>query len=98
MIKVYAIVLLIGFIALLVIILGGTLAENIGRPERDPDARLGVSRRMSLGAALGFGMGGMAAEFSPLELSWAVALVLAFIGAGVGAAWVRYSSRLTDSN
>lgn len=98
MIKVYAGALLIGFIALLVLILGGTFAENVDRPDRDPGARIGVAARIALGALLGFGMAGMAAEFSPIDLSWAVALGIAAAGAVLGALWVRYTSSLTESH
>ncbi len=93
----YAAVLLIGFIALVVVIFGGTLSENVGRHDRDPDARLGPVGRLALGAVLGFGMGGMAAEFSPLDLTWPVGLVVAIAAAVAGAVWVRYASTLVES-
>jgi hypothetical protein len=37
-------------------------------------------------------MGGMAAEFSPLDISWPVALAIAVVGGFVGAFWVRYAT------
>ncbi len=91
MVKVYAIALATGIIGLVVVIIGGALADNLGRPERDPGERLGTAGKMALGAVVGFGMGGMSAEFSPLDLAWPVSLLLAFIAAAGSAAWVRYS-------
>lgn len=94
MVKVYAIALSIGFLALILVIMGGALAGNVQQEERDPDRRLGLNGRTALGALLGFGIGGMAAEFSPLDLGWPVALVVAVLAAALGAAWARYATRL----
>lgn len=91
MVKVYAIVLVLGIIGLLVYILGGAFAENLGREEKGPDARFGLTGKLVVGAAVGFGMGGMSAEFSPLGLAWPVALVIALVAAGLSAFWVRYA-------
>lgn len=91
MVKVYAVVLALGVIALLVMILGGAFAENVGHPDRDPAERVGLSGKMAVGAAVGFGMGGMSAEFSPLDLSWPLALLIACVAAGLSAFWVRYA-------
>lgn len=92
MVVVYASALAVGFVALLVIVMGGTLAENLGREDRDPGVRIGQRGRSIVGCVLGFGIGGMAAEFSPLDLSWAVALVVALVAAFVGVLWVRYAT------
>jgi hypothetical protein len=97
MIKVYAVALTIGVIGLIVVILGGALAENLGRPDRDPGARLGDRGRMGLGGLLGFGMGGMASEFSPLGFGWQVSLLIAMGAAAVSAFWVRYSLRRSQA-
>lgn len=91
MVKVYAVVLSLGVIGLLVMILGGALAENVGHPDRDPGVRFGLTAKMAVGAAVGFGMGGMSAEFSPLDLSWPVALLIAVVAAALSAFWVRYA-------
>ena len=91
MVKVYAVVLCAGIIGLLVLVLGAVFAENLGRPERDPGARLGPAGKTAVGAALGFGMAGLSAEFSPLDLTWQVALVIAAAAAGLAALWVRYA-------
>jgi hypothetical protein len=90
-IKVYAIALAVGVVGLIVVILGGALAENLNRPKRDPGARVGAKGLMALGAVLGFGMGGMASEFSPLGFGWQISLVIAIAAAGLSAGWVRYS-------
>jgi hypothetical protein len=91
MVKVYAIALSIGIVGLLVMILGGAFAENVSHPERDPGVVLGLRGKMVIGALVGFGIGGMSAEFSPLDFNWQVSLVLA-IGAGVlSVFWVKYA-------
>lgn len=91
MVKVYAVVLVVGFVALVVWIMGRALAENISRPGLDPEARFGKTGRRLVAASVGFGMAGMSAEFSPRDLSWQFALVLAVAGAVVAgwyAGWV----------
>jgi hypothetical protein len=93
MVKVYAIVLALGILGLLVMILGGAFAENVGHPDRDPGRRFGLTGKMAVGAAVGFGMGGMSAEFSPLDLSWPVALAIAILASGLSVYWVRYAVR-----
>lgn len=91
MIKVYAVTLVVGVIGLLIAIFGGTLAENLNRPEMDPGNRLGLRGKATVGALVGFGMGGLSAEFSPFDLSWPVALALAIVAAGLSAYWVRFA-------
>lgn len=91
MVKVYAITLVVGIIGLLVVIMGGAFAENVGHPERDPGQRLGSKGKAVIGGLVGFGMGGMSAEFSPLDFSWPVALVLALTAAALAVFWVRYA-------
>ena len=90
MVKVYAVVLAAGFIGLLALVIGGALAENMGRPDRDPSTILGQRGRILVGASLGFGMGGMSAEFSPMDFSWPAALFFAILGAAISMVWVRY--------
>lgn len=97
MVKVYAIVLVLGIVGLLVYILGGALAENLGREEKDPDARFGLRGKLLVGAAVGFGMGGMSAEFSPLDLSWPIALVISLVAAGLSILWVRFAVGQSDT-
>jgi hypothetical protein len=85
-IKVYAIVLVIGVVALLAWIFMTVLAGNIQRPAVDPEARFGVAGRRLVAVAVGFGMAGMSAEYSPLDIGWPLALALAVAG-GTAAAW-----------
>ncbi|HUF96406.1 MAG TPA: hypothetical protein VMO52_10030 [Acidimicrobiia bacterium] len=92
MVVVYSVMLALGFAALVVIVMGGTLAENLNREDRDPGARIGEGGRLLVGAVLGFGIGGMSAEFSPLDISWPVALAIAMVAGSVGAFWVRYAT------
>jgi hypothetical protein len=92
MVVVYSVMLALGFAALVVIVMGGTLAENLNREDRDPGARIGQRGRLLVGAVLGFGIGGMSAEFSPLDISWPVALAIAMVAGSVGAFWVRYAT------
>lgn len=96
MVKVYAITLVLGIVGLLVVVMGGAFAENVGHPERDPGERIGLRGKAIIGAMVGFGMGGMSAEFSPLDISWQVALLLAIAAAGLSALWVRYSVRQAE--
>lgn len=92
MVVVYAFSLAVGFVALLVIVMGGTLAENLGRENRDPGVRIGQTGRFIVGGVLGFGIGGMTGEFSPLDFSWPIALVVACAAAFLGVLWVRYAT------
>jgi hypothetical protein len=91
MVKVYAISLVVGIIGLLVVIMGGAFAENVGHPERDPGELMGIRGKAAVGALVGFGMGGMSAEFSPLGFTWPVSLILAVLAAVLSAVWVRYA-------
>lgn len=86
MVKVYAIVLSVGIVALFGWIITSAFAVNIERPSLDPEQRFGVPGRRVVAGMVGFGMAGMSAEFSPLGIAWPVALVLAVLGAA-GAVW-----------
>lgn len=94
MIKVYAVTLVIGVIGLLTAIFGGALADNLGRPELDVVRRLGSGGRTAAGSLVGFGMGGLSAEFSPLDLGWPIALAVALVAAALSAYWVRFASKI----
>ena len=91
MIKVYAVVLVAGIVALIAWIFLTVLAGNVDRPSLDPESRFGVPGRRVVAGAVGFGMAGMSAEYSPLDIAWPLALVLALAG-GAAAAW--YSGRV----
>lgn len=93
MVKVYAVTLALGIIGLVLVILGGSLAENLGRHEKDPGERIGMLGKSIIGGMAGFGMGGMSAEFSPLGFNWQVSLLIAIGAAGIAVVWVRYSAR-----
>jgi dipeptide/tripeptide permease len=93
MVKVYSIALALGVIGLIVVILGGAFAENVDREERDPGRRIGSGGRAAIGALVGFGMAGLSAEFSTLDFTWQVALLIAVVGAAAGALWAWYASR-----
>lgn len=93
----YAISLVLGLVGLLVVILGGALAENLGHPQRDPGRRWGATGRTVIGALVGFGMGGLSAEFSTLKADWQVALLLAVVGAVGGGLWGRYGARVPET-
>jgi len=97
MVKVYAIALGVGIVGLLVVILGGSLAENLGRGSADPGKKLGKPGRAVIGGLVGFGMAGMSAEFSPLSLEWSSSFLLALIGAAAGAIWGFYGAGVTES-
>lgn len=91
MIKVYAVSLALGVLGLIIAIFGGALAENLGRPGLDPGERFGLKGKQAVGALAGFGMGGMSAEFSPLDLPWQTSLAIALIAAALSIYWVRYA-------
>ena len=92
MIGVYSIATLVGFIALVAWLLLGGGAEPGSK--WDPESRFGSKGRRPIAAAMGFGLAGLSAEFSPRDLSWPVALVLAVVGA---IAMVIVSDRLAVS-
>lgn len=83
MVRVYAVVLVIGLIALLAWILAHTVFAASSRRALDPEERFGVPGRRVVAGLIGFSMAGLSAEFSPRDISWPVALVLAVIGATV---------------
>lgn len=91
MIKVYAVTLIAGLVALIAWIFATVLASNLERPRFDPESRLGISGRRVVAAAVGFGMAGMSAEYSPLGIAWPLALVLALAG---GAAAAGYAGKV----
>lgn len=91
MVKFYSIALALGVLGLLVVILGGTFAGNVDRPERDPGKLMGGAGRALIGALVGFGMAGLSAEFSTFDLTWQMALLVAIVGAGAGAGWAWYA-------
>ena len=62
MIKFYSISLALGVIGLVIVILGGSLAENLGREESDPARRIGLAGRSVIGGLVGFGLAGLSAE------------------------------------
>lgn len=97
MIVAYSISLVLGIVGLLWVIFGGTLADNLQKPERDPSTRLGVSGRSTVGAITGFGMGGLSAEFAPLDFTTVQALLLALAAAVAGVVWVRFVARQVGS-
>jgi uncharacterized membrane protein YfcA len=97
MVKVYAASLLIGIIGLVIILVAGAFAQKVRRPERDPGERIGPGGKTAVGALIGFGMGGISAEFSPLDLSWPVCLAIALVAALLSLFWVRYAARQSEA-
>ena len=77
---VYAVVLAVGFVALLIWIAQTAIADTVSGWDRiDPEVRFGSRGRYAVGAAIGFGLAGMSATFA----GWPV---VAAIGAAVGGA------------
>lgn len=93
MVKVYAVVLVIGLVGLITIIFGGALAAARQHPPSDPNTILGPGGRMLVGGLVGFGMAGLSAEFAPLDFTWGVSLLLALAGGCAAALWARFASR-----
>lgn len=92
MITVYAVSLSLGFVGLLVAIFGSALAENMDRPSLDMFRRLGPRSQLVVGAITGFGMGGMAAEFSPMGFGTGLSFLIAVVAGVVAFFWVRYAT------
>lgn len=86
MVKIYAVSLVVGMLALVLWVMAKAFSENIERPSFDPEHRLGLVGRRVVAAMVGLGMAGLSAEFSPREIPWPLALLLALAGA-VAAAW-----------
>lgn len=93
MIKVYAVTLAIGSVVLVVLILAGSISARSMGGDAGGWRVGGVRLKTALGGLLGFAMGGMSAEFSPLDLSWQVSLLVAVLAAAAAVLWVRYSIR-----
>jgi hypothetical protein len=96
MLPIYASALVLGVIGLIVVIFGGTLAENLGRGERDPGLRWVTRGRIVIAALVGFGMAGLSAEFSTFDFNSAVVLAIAGGGALAGAVWARFAPQTGD--
>ena len=97
MVAVYAIVLVVGVTALIAWIFTHAFAENSETSRFDPEERFGIAGRRVVAALVGFGMAGMSAEFSPRDLGWQLALVLAIAGAGVLAWYAGWIDSDTDA-
>ncbi len=83
MVKVYAIALIVGLLALIGWILAHAASSGGGSAIPDPEERFGVPGRRVVAGVVGFAMAGLSAEFSPRDLSWPISLVLAVVGASV---------------
>lgn len=97
MVKVYAIVLVLGIVLLIGWIFSHAFARNSSVDRFDPERRFGVPGRRVVAAMVGFGMAGMSAEFSPRDLSWPIALALAVVGAGALAWYVGWVDTGADA-
>jgi len=97
MVKVYAVALVVGVVGLLVVVLGGAFAENLGRDQADPARRLGKTGRAVIGGLVGLGMAGLSAEFAPIDFDWGISLLVAVIGGIGGATWGYYGAGVADS-
>lgn len=91
MVKVYAVALAVGALALVAWLFSATLAEGTGRANLDPGRRWGGGARAIIGGLIGFGMGGISAEFAPVEIAWPAALGIAAAAAVLSVFWVRYA-------
>jgi hypothetical protein len=84
---VYSVVLGIGILTLIGWMVAHSLALSTERPERDPEQRFGAVGRRITGGMVGFGMGGMSAEFAAIDISAPLVLLAAVAGAAVAAWW-----------
>jgi hypothetical protein len=95
MIVVYSVALGLG-LAVLVgwILVGGFAAgRNDERRRRSLDT---PGLKMIIGGVLGFGMGGVGAEFAPIDFAWPVILLIASGAAVASVLWVRYATKTVD--
>jgi len=101
MVKVYAVTLAIGVVALLIWIGARALAVNVPSwRNADPERRPGLVGRRVVAGLVGFGLAGMSAEFSPRDLTWPVALGLAVLGGAVAVwytGWVDRKDRAGET-
>jgi hypothetical protein len=102
MVKVYAITLSLGVLSLIAWIILRALVTNLPSwPDRfDPETRYGITGRRVVAGITAFGLAGMSAEFSPRDISWPLALVLALLGAGAAvwyAGWSRGDEQTPDT-
>ena len=98
MVAVYAIVLVVGVVALIAWIFAHAFAQNSATDRFDPEERFGITGRRLVAALVGFGMAGMSAEFSPRDLGWPLALVLAIAGAGALAWYAGWIDSDTEAD
>ena len=95
MVKIYSLALAVGILGLLLVILGSAISDD--DPDRDPSRRLGPTGKGIIGALVGLGAGGLAAEFSPWDLSWQVSLLIALAASIASWFWVRFSLAQAES-
>ena len=90
MVQVYSVALVVGVIGLVVLLFLESMGKKLG------SRRLGAMS--AVGALTAFGMGGLVAEFSPLDIGWQLALVIAVAAAGLAILWVRYADSQSRSS
>lgn len=95
MIVVYSVALGLGLAVLVGWILFGGFADGRKKDSR-PRSLDNQSVKMVIGGVLGFGMGGIAAEFAPIEFAWPVVLLFASGAAVASVLWVRYATKTVD--
>ena len=91
MVKVYAVSLAAGVVGLVILVLGDAISSE--RAEGDGATRFGPGTKQLVAGLTAFGMGGLAAEFAPLDFDWPLALVLALAAGAGGVLWARYATR-----
>lgn len=96
MVKIYAVSLVVGVVALVVWVMAKAFSENIERPSFDPELRFGLVGRRMVAALVGLGMAGLSAEFSPREIPWPLGLLLAVAGAGAATWYAGWADREPD--
>lgn len=91
MTTVFAVVLVIGILALIGWMVAHSLAVSQERPDRDPEERFGTRGRRVVAGLVGFGMAGMSADFAAIDLSAPVVVILAVLGAAAAAWWAGFA-------
>lgn len=96
MVKVYAVALSLGVIGLVALVFSGAFAESTGKAGAATGRESSGFARLAVAGLIGLGMGGLSAEFSPLDLTWPVALAIAAGAALIAIAWVIWAMRIAS--
>ena len=93
MVKLYAVSLAAGVVGLVILIIGGAFASERDEGDLPESGRPGPGASQFVAGLAAFGMGGLAAEFAPLDFGWPLAFALALVAGAGGVLWARFATR-----